>query len=393
MRTIVLINKINFPQIASNNNGNNKIFAVQNQPALKQLECDTFVKFTGRRETTVAENIDRIRDTLEYLRFEPKHAEKRRRQLEVELLYDIAMIDVLTGLRNKRAFFEDLGKDIKTAKEKGEPVSVAMFDMDNFKSVNEILDHHIGDKFLKVIGNEVNQVAEQHGYWAYRFGGEEFIITMPGYNIDAAASMAEEIRKNIAKNPKLQDYYGEFVEKGQEKIAELQKTQKALVEFKDQLNEYEAREKSYQEALNNNEDTLITSYLGRGLAESRKILGASFQKTLEYALIHADSNSKKRYLSGKIKSFQKSSDARVEYDEKLKNYLNTNFNKEFEIAQIGTWLSHAQTLVNGKPQGFTITAGVKEFKDLDIPIEDFVKKTDAVLKGGKVEHRGKVYAA
>ena len=59
-----------------------------------------------------------------------------------------------------------------------EDISIGMFDMDNFKSINELLGYKIGDEFIKALSDDISSVAEKHGVDAYRFGGDEFVVLL-----------------------------------------------------------------------------------------------------------------------------------------------------------------------------------------------------------------------
>ncbi len=387
----MFINKIITFPLANNTNSKNS--APQNHP-LKPLGADTFVKFTSTPKVASSEEIYRVIDAL---RGDPKHPE-RRNLFNEQLLYEIAMLDVLTGLKNRRALYVDLEDDIETAKKQNTGISVAMFDMDYFKSINDLFDHDKGDEFLKTIGDEISRAAEQNDCKAYRYGGEEFVVTMPGASLEAAVKIAKEVSSNINQNPKLQGYYDSYIENAQKKIAKLEAIQEPFVDFKRYLTEYEIREKDFSDYKQRADAVSATKiFLATQLTDSMKAMKGKFQRLVEHALINATSENDQRYLNNKIVSLQKSGEVKIEYDDDLKNYLNTRFNKEFEIAQIGTWVNHVQKLVDGKPQGFTITAGVKEFKDLDTnakdPVKHFVEQADALLIKGKNEGRGQVYSA
>lgn len=410
----MLINKINHFQPATGIGGRN--FATIAQNNLKPLGCDTFVKFTGAEQ--VSDNIESAgaRDVYAYiesLKNDPRHPE-RQDLFNDQLLFGISMVDVLTVLLNKRALFTDLEKNIKTAMAQDTGISFAMFDLDYFKSINDLFDHDTGDEFLKIIGEKISAGAKQHGYKAYRYGGEEFVVVMPGANSDTAAKIAKEISANINQDqtlqedkiPKLGDqrYLDAYLTNAQQKIAEHQAAQKPFADFKDRLKEYEVKVGVFKELEEKGADVKTMELLEENLTDSMRILKASLQRLLEHALTGAKSRKDKKYLGGKIKSLNSSGgDVKAVYSEDLKNYLNTHLNKEFEIAQITTWSNHIQKPVNGKPQGFTITAGIKEFSDLNAVADTLPKRTDLprflvdmvdqVLKSGKDEDRGRVYTA
>jgi|GEM_PF-1260698 len=389
----MLVNRIiNCP---SANNLGNKNFALQNRP-LKPLGADMFVSFAGIEQKSRKKNDDReqMKEVISDLRNDPIHPERKRTPVW-RLLYEIAMVDFLTQLKNKRALYFDLRKNIKEAKKQDTSISIAMLDMDNFKSVNDLFNHDIGDEFLKIIGEELNRITEQNDCRAYRYGGEEFVVVMPGANLDTATSIIEETRKSISQNDRLQNYRRAYLAKAQKKMTELQAVQKPFVDFKDQLTEYNVRESDFMGAKGKGANSEARIFLAKSILDSQVKLNASFWELLKHARNNAVSESSKSYLDDKMDSFRQSYEVKIEYDEDLKNYLNTRLNKEFEIAQIATWINHAKKVVDGKPQGFTITAGVREFKDLSPNVKDpvkyFIKKTDDMLIKGKNEGRGRVY--
>ncbi len=106
-------------------------------------------------------------------------------ELQNKLLL-LANTDELTGLTNRRHFFAILEREILRAKIKGNPVSVMIFDLDHFKSINDTYGHLGGDMILK----QVAKILQQSIYpldIAARYGGDEFIVLMPGTPSDSSA--------------------------------------------------------------------------------------------------------------------------------------------------------------------------------------------------------------
>jgi diguanylate cyclase (GGDEF)-like protein len=97
------------------------------------------------------------------------------------------MFDALTGLRNRRSFFELLGTSIAA----NELLSVITFDIDHFKRINDGLGHDVGDQVLR----EVARRCEPFGDVA-RLGGEEFALMVHGA-VDVAGVVAEQLRRAI----------------------------------------------------------------------------------------------------------------------------------------------------------------------------------------------------
>lgn len=103
--------------------------------------------------------------------------------------YRMAFRDELTALPSRRAMNESLAA-------LGRHYSLAMVDVDHFKSINDIYGHDTGDQVLKMVATHLAQTGG--GGSAFRYGGEEFALLFPGKNISAALPYLEALRKNIA---------------------------------------------------------------------------------------------------------------------------------------------------------------------------------------------------
>lgn len=114
-------------------------------------------------------------------------------------LADLARRDALTQLFNRRAFDEALAEMHARIQRDGEEGSLIMLDIDHFKRVNDTYGHPAGDDTLRNVAQiiVVNSRPFDH---AYRTGGEEFAVLLPGVNIDDAREMAERMRVGIAAN-------------------------------------------------------------------------------------------------------------------------------------------------------------------------------------------------
>ncbi len=94
-------------------------------------------------------------------------------------LDDLAHLDPVTGLFNRHAAREHLAVYVDEARASGEGFTVATLDLDNFKAVNDTLGHHVGDELLRLVAQRLRQVLAP-GARAYRFGGDEFVVIVPG---------------------------------------------------------------------------------------------------------------------------------------------------------------------------------------------------------------------
>ncbi|MBI2716112.1 MAG: diguanylate cyclase [Rhizobiales bacterium] len=108
-------------------------------------------------------------------------------------LVRLASTDYLTGLLNRRAFFENAAKLVAQARH-GQAVSVVMFDLDHFKQINDTHGHDIGDAVLKRVAAEIAPLRGSAG----RLGGEEFALLMEG-ELSDAVEVAQELRRSIEK--------------------------------------------------------------------------------------------------------------------------------------------------------------------------------------------------
>ena len=108
--------------------------------------------------------------------------------------------DKLTGLYNRNRFDEIYEKEIKRAKRYENDLSMILFDVDNFKQINDNYGHQTGDEVLKEIAEiTLNSVREQD--ISVRWGGEEFLVLLPQTNLLGAVTAANKIRSSIEKNP------------------------------------------------------------------------------------------------------------------------------------------------------------------------------------------------
>lgn len=117
-----------------------------------------------------------------------------------EVMLSRANTDELTGLANRRYFFEVLEREILQTKIKGYPLSIIMLDIDHFKSINDTYGHLTGDLILEQMGKLLHDSAYPMDVVA-RYGGDEFIILMAETSIDNAERAAERLRKIVEGHP------------------------------------------------------------------------------------------------------------------------------------------------------------------------------------------------
>lgn len=127
---------------------------------------------------------------------------------------DQATKDGLTGLANHRHFYDRLAEELERARRTRQPVTLLMFDIDDFKRLNDTYGHPAGDEVLRTIGRLMQAELRKGGDLAARYGGEEFCVILPGVAAvrpagrasepapaTGAAALAERLRRRIASFP------------------------------------------------------------------------------------------------------------------------------------------------------------------------------------------------
>lgn len=126
----------------------------------------------------------------------------KSRQLE-ELnikLTELSITDELTRIYNYRFFQLMLEKEWDRAERYQRALSCILFDIDNFKRINDLYGHPIGDKILRELADLIRRSIRRSDYLA-RYGGEEFVILIPDSNLHNSIKIAEKLRKLIEEHP------------------------------------------------------------------------------------------------------------------------------------------------------------------------------------------------
>ena len=106
--------------------------------------------------------------------------------------------DSLTGLLNHANILRYLERELSVADRAGRPVSFAMIDIDHFKKVNDTYGHAVGDQVILRMTHLIRDRMRRIDYVG-RYGGEEFVLLLPGTVLDAAVTFAERIRECVEK--------------------------------------------------------------------------------------------------------------------------------------------------------------------------------------------------
>jgi diguanylate cyclase (GGDEF)-like protein len=165
-----------------------------------QLACALTTKWemTRQAKDKLAELENLVADRTSEIRGKSAELEAANRQLSEAMckLAALATTDPLTGLKNRRALEEALSKGYSKAVNEGSPLSLIMFDIDHFKQYNDAFGHIAGDDVLAQVG-ALMRSQELLGATVARFGGEEFVVVLPGAQLDEAVAVAETLRGAI----------------------------------------------------------------------------------------------------------------------------------------------------------------------------------------------------
>jgi diguanylate cyclase (GGDEF)-like protein len=118
-------------------------------------------------------------------------------QIANEHLEELASLDGLTGLANRRAFDRQIEREWQRARELREPLALMMIDIDHFKLFNDRYGHVAGDTCLRAVGETLSLVTLEEAVLVGRYGGEEFALLLPGLSVERAAALADEARKAV----------------------------------------------------------------------------------------------------------------------------------------------------------------------------------------------------
>jgi diguanylate cyclase len=145
--------------------------------------------------TSATERVQQENQTLEN-KLADTTAEVARLRKHLETVRREAMTDGLTNLANRKAFDEALEEALKSADAGGEPVTLAVLDIDHFKNFNDTWGHQTGDQVIRYVASVIGR-AGAGPRTAARYGGEEFALIFPGESARIAMTVVEQIREEV----------------------------------------------------------------------------------------------------------------------------------------------------------------------------------------------------
>jgi len=114
-------------------------------------------------------------------------------------LFELSSRDGLTGCGNRRAMNECIDLAIKFHRRNGNPVSLLIIDLDNFKQINDLHGHSAGDQILRDVSTVIKSRIRSTDD-IFRYGGDEFVVLAPNSNLERSLELAEKLRTLVAEH-------------------------------------------------------------------------------------------------------------------------------------------------------------------------------------------------
>jgi len=143
---------------------------------------------------SLASKLDKAKNYLKIIESEGQHLND-----ELTRVHILSLTDDLTGLSNRRAFMRRLEDEVSRVQRYGSPLSLALIDIDFFKSINDKLGHPTGDVVLRTFSNNILSIFRHHDMVS-RYGGEEFAILLPNTEIEGANRALEKVKARTSKS-------------------------------------------------------------------------------------------------------------------------------------------------------------------------------------------------
>ncbi len=197
---IALLTKAMTTLDAENRDYNEKIYKQTDK-----IEQITLLDDIKKIKNALSNEIERMRVTVK----EKQAHEKKRIEtlsnkvsslnVELEKAKEESLKDGLTGIYNRKTFDSHIRNLVERNTVKHLPFSMLMLDIDDFKEINDTYGHSIGDRVIMAVVHKCRESTRSHDFFA-RYGGDEFVIVLPGISFRNALKKAKQLSKSIAES-------------------------------------------------------------------------------------------------------------------------------------------------------------------------------------------------
>lgn len=166
-----------------------RLDAIEADPELRQSPLYDDVRWLAERYFRLSRQLRKVTRVGDQLQVQLRDMN--------EALEKASMTDALTGLPNRRRMMECLVSEAHHADRDVYPLTLMMVDVDRFKAINDSHGHDVGDEVLRAVGGALAASLREYDVCA-RWGGEEFLMLLPGLGRDKARDVAERARRHVA---------------------------------------------------------------------------------------------------------------------------------------------------------------------------------------------------
>ena len=297
--------------------------------------------------------------------------------------------DSFTGLRDKNYLLKYLnlimGKNLKSARD----TSLTIFDMDNFKSINELLGYKTGDDFIKRIANIVSQVSRENNINAYRFGGEEFVIVFGRQNQSEQENISKQVVEKINKDEYINSKRNEYLKNAKVRLYKYEINNKKIENLLS-LNNEKSLLKDLRENLATEESKNDPYLLKRMQAVEAEIKNA-YLNLIDERIKNEPAKDILFWLNDLKYRFVNDSEIRLNEETQLLDYLKSEYDKAFETFMLKKWISDFNLNNGFAITGANVVFSPDTLKDKE-PIDliniagEYMKDAKANKTAGKYIH-------
>lgn len=180
-----------------------KMFEETNLEALKLVITERLDILTRQLRVFYQEETDRNAQAAKRIaalteRLQELEQESKKLRQQLKIAYQQALYDPVTGLPNRKATDERLAQEFSRWQRFHQPLSLLIWDIDHFKQINDRFGHQAGDKTLRIVGQTLREGIRAVDFVG-RYGGEEFVMLLPGTKLEDALKVAEKLREAVKR--------------------------------------------------------------------------------------------------------------------------------------------------------------------------------------------------